>query len=129
MNHNDDYIEFLDWMGSYAKFRIHKKALPDGYDFKEIVVSHEGDWISSGAMFCYPEYQHYEDVQKALGKGLTFIGKQYQSNTRRSIFRYALLPCCDDYLLSVPATGEELCFEIYGASQFGTMTLLFKGEL
>lgn len=130
MYQNDKYVEFLGWEGSYARFRIHKTPLPNGYDFKQVVVTHEGDWISVGAMCCYPEYRHYEDVQQSMGKGLIFIGKQFRGDIKRSVFRFKFWPWgSGEYILAVPATGEEVCFEIYGIDSKGNSTLLVEREL
>lgn len=130
MYENDKYVEFLGWEGSYARFLIHKTPLPGGYDFEQVAVTHEGDWISVGAMCCYPEYRHYEDVQQSMGKGLIFIGKQFRGDIKRSVFRFKFWPWgSGEYILAVPATGEEICFEIYGIDSKGTPTLLVKREL
>lgn len=130
MYQNDKYVEFLGWEGSYARFRIHKTALPNGNDFEQIAVTHEGDWISYGAMCCHTEYQHYEDVQQSKGKGLIFIGKQFREDIKRSEFKFRFLPWgCNDHILAVPATGEEIYFEIYGLDSNGNSVLLDEREL
>ena len=68
--------------------------------------------------------------QKDLGKGLTFIRKEYSENRKRSLFLFDFEYVSDgNYLLAVPATGEEIYFEIYGVDQSGAMVLLVEREL
>lgn len=40
---NNDYVEFLEWKGSYARFKIKRGHLPDGRLLNRIIVAHEGD--------------------------------------------------------------------------------------
>lgn len=125
-----ELVQFLGWKGCYALFSIKREILPNGEGFDKILVAHEGHWIDSDGMICHPEYEHYEDVQKDLGKGLTFIKKEYSEFLKRSLFLFDFEYVSDgNYLLAVPATGEEIYFEIYGVDQSGAMVLLVEREL
>ena len=111
-------------------FQIERKMLPNGNSFERLLVAHEGDWIGEYGMICYPEYKAYEDVQTALGKGLVFVNKEYSELLRRSLFLYDFEHTSDaEYILSVPATGEEIYFEIYGIDHLGAKVLLLDMEL
>lgn len=125
-----ELVFFLGWKGTYAFFEIKRGMLPNGKMFERILVSHEGNWIDSNGMICHPDYKLYEDVQAALGKGLTFVKKEYSKLMNRSRFLYDFEYQSDgDYVLAVPATGEEIYFEIYGVDQFGALVLLVEREL
>ena len=125
-----ELVHFLGWKESYALFSIKRGILPNEKHFDKILVAHEGHWVDSGGMICHPEYEHYEDVQKDLGKGLTFIKKEYSEFLKRSLFLFDFEYVSDgNYLLAVPATGEEIYFEIYGVDQSGAMVLLVEREL
>ena len=125
-----ELVQFLGCKGCYALFSIKREILPNGEDFDKILVAHEGRWVDSDGMICHPEYEHYEDVQKDLGKGLTFIRKEYSENRKRSLFLFDFEYTSDrNYILAVPATGEEIYFEIYGVDQFGRLVLLLEREL
>lgn len=125
---NRDFIEFLGWEGTYAKFKIKRAQLPNSGTLERIIVAHEGDWTTTESMGCYPEFDSYENVQKELGSGLTFISKEYSNVMKRSLFSYSF-----DYgseaILAVPATGEEIFFEIYGSDRYHGLYLLIEGEL
>lgn len=124
---NNELVEFLGWERIYAKFRIRRGLLPNGRSMCRIIVAHEGDWINPEAMWGR-EYESYEDVQKHLGRGLTFMAKEYSAMMGRSLFSYSL-DCCEDIILAVPATGEEIYFEIYGADEHHGLNLLVEREL
>ena len=125
-----ELVQFLGWNGSYALFSIKKDILPNETHFDKVLVAHEGHWIDTDGMICHKEYELYEDVQKDLGKGLTFIKKEYSEILNRSLFLFDFEYTPEgDYLLSVPATGEEIYFEIYGVDQSGALVLLVEREL
>ena len=125
-----DLVKFIGWNGTYASFQIERKMLPNGNSFEKLLVAHEGDWIGEYGMICYPEYKAYEDVQTALGKGLVFVNKEYSELLGRSLFLYDFEHTSDaEYILSVPATGEEIYFEIYGIDHLGAKVLLLDMEL
>lgn len=125
-----ELVKFLGWNGTYAIFSIKRGILPNEKNFERVLVAHEGHWVDSDGMFCYPEYELYEDVQKGLGKGLTFVKKEYSEFLKRSLFLYEFNYEPDgNYVLAVPATGEEIYFEIYGVDQFGGLVLLVEREL
>ena len=124
----DANIKFKDWKGQYALFEIMAGGLPDGSLLERIIVAHEGKWIEEDGMICHPEFQLYEDVQKKMGTGLFFKGKEYSDILNRSIFEFSV----KDYgiaMLAVPATGEEISFEVYGSSKKGPLHLLLSQEL
>ncbi len=125
---NNEYVEFLGWEGSYARFKIKRHPLPDGRSLNRIIVAHEGDWLSDDAMTCHEEYDAYEDVQTDLGNGLVFIAKEYSQLMSRSLFSFSF-EYGNEAILTVPATGEEIYFEIYGADRNHGMFLLEEREL
>ena len=123
-------VKFLDRpMGCYARFEISVGLLPNGHRMERIIVAHEGRfWIEPNGMKYYPKYNSYEQVQEGLGQGLTFITKEYSSDMERSLFEYTVgYPA--PIILAVPATGEEIYFDIYGLDQDRQMYRLFHGEL
>ena len=125
-----ELVQFLGWNGSYALFSIKRDILPNKKHFDKVLVAHEGHWIDTDGMICHKEYELYEDVQKDLGKGLTFIKKEYSEILKRSLFLFDFEYVPDgNYLLAVPATGEEIYFEIYGVDQSGALVLLTEREL
>lgn len=125
-----EFVKFIGWKGTYALFEIKRGILPNDNLFERILVSHEGNWIDSDGMLCYPEYELYEDVQKGLGKGLTFVKKEYSELLKRSLFLFDFEYAKENlHTLAVPATGEEINFEIYGVDQFGALVLLVEREL
>lgn len=127
---DNELVQFAGYNGSYAMFRIARKMLPNGNSFEKLLVAHEGHWIDEAGMICHPKYKFYEDVQADLGKGLTFVKKEYSELLRRSLFLYDFERTSDaEYILSVPATGEEISFEIYGIDNLGTKVLLMEREL
>lgn len=94
------------------------------------MVAHEGDWLDTDGMPCHSKYKFYEYVQKTLGKGLTFIYKEYSKILNRSLFLFDFEFTSNNYyILVVPATGEEINFEIYGVDHSGALVLLDKREL
>ena len=71
---NIKHIKFLGYEGgTYASFEINRELRPNGNRFEKLLVAHERRWLDE--MFCYPDYKFYEDVQKSLGSGFTFIKK------------------------------------------------------
>lgn len=125
---NRDYVEFLGWEGTYAKFKIRRAKLPNGGTLERIIVAHEGDWTTAEGMWCYREYEAYEEVQKELGRGLSFIAKEYSDVLKRSLISYSF-KYGSEAILAVPATGEEIYFEIYGSDRNHGLYLLVEREL
>lgn len=95
----------------------------------KILVAHEGDWTTEEGMSCHFPYKRYEDVQKDLGKGLIFKRKGFSKVSRRSLFLFEIDKTCNEHILAVPATGEEIYFEIYGIDKSGDLVLLVEREL
>lgn len=125
-------ISFIDFCGPsriYASFRIHLTDLPSGKIIESILVAHEGDWTSKEGMSSNPHYKHYEGVQEDLGKGLIFRRKGFSKVNRRSLFLFEIDKASDEHILAVPATGEEIDFEIYGIDTDRNLVLLVKQEL
>lgn len=128
---DSELVKFLGWQGSYARFQIRREKLPNGNIFKAIIVSHEGEWTKEESMLCHGEFCFYENVQNKLGRGLIFKEKGYIPILNRSFFRYDFMPFMlgREYILAVPATGEEIKFEIYGVDEGGALVLLCEREL
>lgn len=122
-----DLITFKEWKGSYALFEITKGFLCDNQIMDKILISHEGDWIGEDSMICHPGYDRYEDVQYDMGDGLFLLRKWFSPENRRSFFEYKMIK--NKSLLAVPATGEEIDFEIYGIGPNNNKILLMKREL
>ncbi len=123
-------VTFLGWEGSYALYKIERKELANWKQIEKVLVAHMGRWTEKDGMMCHPEYEHYEDVQKDLGKGLGFICKEHSKVLNRSLFLYGFENSPDgEYILAVPATGEDFNFEIYGMDHFGGLVLLEQREL
>ena len=125
---NRDFIEFLGWEGAYAKFKVKRVKLPNGRTLERIIVAHKGHWNTADGMWCHREYDSYEDVQKKLGIGLSFIAKEYSDVLRRSLISYSF-EYGSEAILAVPATGEEINFEIYGSDNNHGLCLLVEREL
>lgn len=125
---NRDFIEFLGWEGSYAKFKVKRALLPNGRSLDHIIVAHEGNWITTDGIWFYREYNAYEDVQQKLGTGLLFIAKEYSEVLNRSLVSYSF-EYGNEAILAVPATGEEIYFEIYGSDRNHGLYLLVEREL
>lgn len=128
----NDLVQFTGWeKGLYGTFRIKSLFLSNGARMEKIITSHEGDWISSFAMFCYDGYETYESVQKDLGYGLVFLRKEYSSQHNRSKFIYDVTSSSEgtEIKIAVPATGEEIRFEIYAIDSNGQIHLLVEREL
>ena len=126
------YINFLGWCGPsgiYASFRIDRMDLPNGKNLTTILVAHEGDWTTEEGMCCHAHYKYYEDVQGDLGKGLVFRRKGFSVINRRSLFLFEIDKTCNEHIIAVLATGEEIYFEIYGVDTEGDILLLVKREL
>lgn len=79
-------------------------------------------------MLCHREYDSYEDVQKALGTGLTFIPKEYSTLLKRTFISYSF-EYVSEAVLAVSATGEGIYFEIYGSDKYHGLNLLVEREL
>lgn len=122
-----DLISFKGWKDTIALFEIDKDKMPDSLLIDKIIVSHEGDWLDEDAMICHRPYRNYEDVQAFLGKGLWFLRKWYSPEDNRSNFEFKFVG--KEALLAVPATGEEIDFEIYGMGYDLQKHLLLKREL
>ena len=122
-------ITFIGWCGIYASFHIDRMDLPNGKNLTAILVAHEGDWTTEEGMCCHAHYKSYEDVQSDLGKGLVFRRKGFSVINRRSLFLFEIDKTCNEHILAVPATGEEIYFEIYGVDTDGNILLLVKREL
>lgn len=126
MRTNEIKVNFLGWDNVFAKFEIQGTHLYDGQRIRYLVVACEGDWTDDLRGF-YPDITFYEEVQNNLGSGLEFIDKEYCPLLKRSFFKFKLedpSPC-----LVVPASGEELHFEIYGLNAGGSLLLLLEQEL
>ncbi|MGN0213930.1 MAG: hypothetical protein ACI4AH_03870 [Muribaculaceae bacterium] len=126
------HVSFINWCGPsyiYASFQINRIDLPSGKDIISIMVAHEGDWLSEEGMSCNPHYRRYEDVQEDLGKGLIFRQKGFSEINCRSLFLFDIDKKSQKHILAVPATGEEIYFEIYGVDTNGDLVLLDKREL
>ena len=122
---NSIFIQFLGWEKVVAQFRI----LPNDWKFDKILVAHEGDWTTEEGMSCHFPYKRYEDVQKDLGKGLIFKRKGFSAINSKSLFLFEIDKTCNEHILAVPATGEEIYFEIYGIDKSGDLVLLVDREL
>lgn len=126
------YINFLNFCGPsriYASFHIDRMDLPNGKNLTAILVAHEGDWTTEEGMSCHFPYKRYEDVQKDLGKGLIFKRKGFSAINSKSLFLFEIDKTCNEHILAVPATGEEIYFEIYGIDKSGDLVLLVDREL
>ena len=126
------HISFINWCGPshiYASFQINRTNLPSGKNIGSIMVAHEVDWTSEKGMLCHPHYRRYEDVQENLGKGLIFRRKGFSKINCRSLYLFDIDKTSNEHIIAVPATGEEICFEIYGVDTDGNLVLLVKQEL
>jgi hypothetical protein len=106
--------KFLGWTGSDARFdiNVHLANFLFGVKLERIIVAHEGDWTN----WDNPT-RTYEAVQEQLGYGLKFISKEYSKLLDRTLFSYSIVSS-NYVVLAVPATGEEIYFEIYGADEW-----------
>ena len=120
-----EWINFKGWEDTYALFEIRRDERDNPID--KISVAHQGNWIDEDAMNCHPQFRLYEDVQKAMGSGLLLIGKYFSQEKGRTFFDYQIID--DNATLAVPASGEELDFEIFGLLPDNTKILLLKREL
>ena len=126
------YINFLNFCGPsriYASFHIDRMDLPKGKNLMAILVAHEGDWTTEEGMYCHDHYKYYENVQSDLGKGLVFRRKGFSAINSKSLFLFEIDKTCNEHILAVPATGEEIYFEIYGIDKSGDLVLLVDREL
>lgn len=122
MNEHDEYARFAGWDGGFALFGIDdSRVLPDGSLFEGLLAAREGDWTDSAG----------DDMQQAPCRGLRLTGREYSAVLNRTLFSFELERPAPDagFVLAVPATGEELRFEIYGVNQFGALQLLAEREL
>lgn len=122
-----ELIRFLGWEGIYALFEVQKGRMPNNRNLDTILISHEGNWLEDEAMICHQKYKRYEDVQFDLGRGLLLLRKWFSPEESRSYFEYKIL--LSNGVLAVPATGEEINFEIYGQGSDRQPLLLLKREL
>lgn len=120
-------VNFKGWNDTFALFDIKREAMNDPQELEKIIVCHQGDWLAEDAMDCHPRFENYEDVQTAMGYGLILLNKYFLPDKNRTCFEYLLHE--KDCVLAVPATGEEIDFEIYGISPNQRKTLLLKREL
>lgn len=127
MSTSSDYVSFIGrGKGSvYGIFKINRKPLPNGREFKQLLVSFEGNWVDMGN---YRD-EYYEDVQPDQGHGLSFCHKEYQGGSSWFLYDFESIKPDEDYVLAVPATGEEFIFQIYGVDDLGALILLWKMEL
>jgi len=125
-------IKFTGWeKGVYGTFRLESNVTQQGQLIDRILIAHEGDWLSPFAMLCREGYDNYEDVQEDLGDGFKFVGKEYSNLLNRSFFLYEIARPAKElgYKIAVPATGEEVYFEIYGLDSRNHLHLLWEQEL
>lgn len=122
-----EIITFKDWEGMFALFEITKGIMPNNKIIDKIIISHQGDWICDDAMICHPRYAKYEEVQFDLGDGLIFLRKWFSNEKRKTYFEYKIIK--NKSILAVPATGEEIDFEVYGKGEDNKEILLLKREL
>ena len=122
-------VNFLGWDDVYAKFEITGLSLPNGKNLMKILVAHEGRHWFSSSFYEFYRYMNYEDVQADLGHSLTFLSKEYSGLLNRALFLYEVDRFSKDILLAVPATGDEMYFEIYGVDELGAAVLLHQREL
>lgn len=108
--------------GIYQFFHIYASNLPDGMN--HIVLKHSGDWISKWGLMLWREYDTYEDIQKSLGYGLTFVTKNYLMENNQSIITYSLYDI--QALLAVPLTIGEPNLEIYASDGDNNTLLLYN---
>lgn len=125
-------IKFTGWeKGVYGTFQLESGLLQPGILAERILIAHEGDWMDAARMRFYKGYENYEDVQQDLGDGLKFVGKEYSKLLDRSFFLYEIVRPVKGlgYKIAVPATGEEVYFEIYGLDSKGIQYLMLQTEL
>ena len=122
-----ELVSFKGWKDMYALFEITRGLMPNDQIMEKILISHQGDWICEDAMMCHPQYAKYEDVQFDMGDGLLLLRKWYSREEGKTYFEYKIIK--NKSLLSVPATGEEIDFEVYGKGQDNKAILLLKREL
>lgn len=125
-------IKFTGWeKGVYGTFQLESALLQPGIWAERILIAHEGDWMDAARMRFYKGYENYEEVQQDLGDGLKFVGKEYSKLLNRSFFLYEIVRPVKGlgYKIVVPATGEEVYFEIYGLDSKGIQYLMLQREL
>lgn len=125
-------IKFTGWeKGVYGTFQLESVMLQPGIRAERILIAHEGNWTDATTMRFYKDYENYEDVQQDLGDGLKFVGKEYSKLLNRSFFLYEIVRPVKGlgYKIAVPATGEEVYFEIYGLDSKGIQYLMLQREL
>ena len=125
---NSELVEFLGWKGTEARFKIKRGVLPNDRDLERIIVAREGNWMATMSALLPFGSNNHESVQARHGSGLKFLAKEYSKVMNRSLFSYSF-ESCEDAILAVPATGEELLFEIYGSDADHVMYPLVEREL
>ena len=120
-------VNFKGWNDTFALFDIKQGVMENEQILEKIIVCHQGNWTTEDAMNCHPQFEKYEDVQAAMGHGLHLIKKYFLPDKNRTCFEYRLLE--KECMLVVPATGEEIDFEIYGLGFDNQKNLLLKREL
>ena len=96
--------------------------------FKRVIVAHEGNWLTSDFRQFYG-YDTYEDAQRKYGIGLIFVSKEYSDVLNRTLFSFEFEDFFSEAILAVPATGEEIYFEVYGSDNNHGLVLLTEREL
>lgn len=125
-------IKFTGWeKGVYGTFQLESVQLQPGIWAERILIAHEGNWMDATRMRFYKDYENYEDIQQDLGDGLRLVGKEYSKLLGRSFFLYEIARPAKGlgYKIAVPATGEEVYFEIYGVDSNGIQYLMLQREL
>lgn len=143
-------ITHIDYVGTFALFRIDRDKFRKMTDNINILVAQEGNWLTREGMSCCwnipmrlrissilkhkmlpHRFENYEDIQKYLGRGLTFVGKEYSGLLNRTMVKFAFDDSTESekYILAVPATGEEINFEIYGFTRDKALILILSREL
>lgn len=122
LGHVGPYGLFLGWLVS--------RVSDNGQLLKGIVIAHEVDWCNPECMKGYHQYSFsYQAAQEKLGRNLKYVGMERSELMRRTLIRFDFDEFTDSALLFTPATGEELCFEIYGVlDHHSTLIPLFTGE-
>lgn len=121
-------VEFLGWDGTEALFQIKRGVLPNNSRIERIIFAREGDWVTNTGSSRHRIYKRHEIIQELSGNGLRLVSQEYSKDRNRSVFTYSF-ETGDDAILAVPATGEELCYEIYGCDSNQDLHLLDEGEL
>ena len=140
-------IHFKCFVGSFGLFRIDGNKL--GRD--RLLVVHEGDWIRHEAMCCHQnvpvqarlgamlkgsavpkKITRYSEVQEYLGKNLKCVKAEWSEALHSTMFLYERengKALSDEYILAVPANGEEIYFQIYSMDSRHALTLQVDMDL